>query len=62
MFICTRCKRPVGPYISPNLVVTSTRDVIYPARVYRRKRKKVVDPGGSGSQIATQEARCDECK
>lgn len=46
---------------SPHQVVTQTRTKTYPERVYTMKGKKIVDPGGSGSEIVRQVNSCDKC-
>jgi len=61
MFICGKCKEPIGPGTSPIKVVTKTKSVIHPERTYKRKGEKVNDRGGSGTQIVTEEDRCLEC-
>ena len=58
MFICGKCGKVIGPRVGATRVVTKTRDVSHPRREYNHKGEKVYDPGGQGTQIVSEELRC----
>ena len=61
MFNCAKCEKAIGPGEAPVQFVTSTREVTYPEREYKRKGENVYDRGGHGFETVTSEMRCSEC-
>lgn len=61
MFVCQKCGNVVGRGVSPVRKVVETRTVEHPKREYMHKGQKVLDPGGTGTQIVREEIQCPEC-
>lgn len=61
MFKCDECKKDVGPRERPVLLY-NYRAKTYGERVYTQRGGRVVlDPGGSGTEIAGQRMVCAGC-
>lgn len=64
MFICQKCGKMVGPGVSPVKVVTATRTKEYPQRWSldeQGNKDELIDRGGVGREIVSEENRCAEC-
>jgi hypothetical protein len=64
MFNCASCKSSIGPGVSPNTIVTATRDVEYHNAVKRideYERETIEDVHSKGSEIVSQALICNTC-
>ena len=61
MFVCNKCKQPIGPLIQPVIVPTGMRKVIYKHRVYKHSKEDVIDSGGTGTERTGEQYLCSEC-
>ena len=67
MFLCTSCKKVIGPAISPQRVVLETRDKEYEFRKDAFKVRKegawvrVSDQGGHGHETVKEVDMCTDC-
>jgi hypothetical protein len=55
MFKCAKCKKTIGPSVSPVTVVTEKREKKYPARTPQ-------DREGTGWEIVKEIQVCPNCK
>ncbi len=69
MYICAKCDKVSEPNKNLNLVVTETRDVIYPIRENANQPgnrrdgepRNTSDSGGVGHETVKEMGICDEC-
>ena len=57
-FRCGFCGKQQPAKTAPVKIVTETRRKNYPAR---RKDAKVIDPGGTGTEIVSEVDACERC-
>jgi len=61
VFRCDGCKKVTEPHEPQTRVVAKVRHVKYPRREYKVNGKKVIDPGGTGLEIAKEDKLCIKC-
>jgi len=63
MYTCGKCGATTQTHEKMKRLVTKTRNVEYPERQYKHKRKgeTVYDPGGVGHETVAESAICEKC-